>query len=269
MTALGVVEHLKNLAADPQNRATIVKDQGCLAGLVLFLDNEDVKVVVTALEALKFLSEFQPNRSKMREEIGMVISLKTIMHKEGYNAKARQMAKEIYQNIIPPVNTASSKRSSGTSQSFFLGNLNKRAKVVTLQIKGLANQITRKLCEEELLKVKGVISFTFVMTKSRCIIRCKVELSPEMLCDAINNTKLLSAQQVVRNERGEEVMLSFGAAPASSCGRGNSSALPDYLPEEDDNVVISDKAIAVVGGNDKENGWFSSVSSFFSKTLYW
>lgn len=66
-------------------------------------------------------------------------------------------------------------------------------------------QITRKLCEEELLKVKGVISFTFVMTKSRCIIRCKVELSPEMLCDAINNTKLLSAQQVVRNERGEEV----------------------------------------------------------------
>lgn len=66
-------------------------------------------------------------------------------------------------------------------------------------------QITRKLCEEELLKIKGVISFTFVMNKSRCIIRCKVELSPETLCDAINNTKVLSAQQVVKNERGEEV----------------------------------------------------------------
>lgn len=38
-----------------------------------------------------------------------------------------------------------------------------------------------------------------------------------------------------------QVMLSFGAAPASICGKGNSSALPDYLPEEDDNVVISDK----------------------------
>lgn len=83
MSALGVVEHLRNLAADPQNRATIVKvrnskctvvsdrsamfgfiilkiigflvlffiqDQGCLAGLVLFLDNEDVNVVITALE---------------------------------------------------------------------------------------------------------------------------------------------------------------------------------------------------------------------------
>ena len=36
-------------------------------------------------------------------------------------------------------------------------------------------------------------------------------------------------------------MLSFGAAPASSCSRGSNSSLPDYLPEEDDGVVISDK----------------------------
>ena len=62
------------------------------------------------LQALKFLSEFHPNRSKMREEIGMVISLKSIMNNEGYNAKARQIAKEVYQNIIPPVNVASSKK---------------------------------------------------------------------------------------------------------------------------------------------------------------
>lgn len=93
-----------------------------------------------------------------------------------------------------------------------------------------------------------------------------------------------------------KVMLSFGAAPASSCGKGNSSALPDYLPEDEDDVVVSDKvsrrcrklavlviitfnivssdfsfqAIAKVGGENKENGgWFSSVSSLLSKTLYW
>ena len=66
-------------------------------------------------------------------------------------------------------------------------------------------QVSRKLCEEKLLKTKGVISFTFVMHKSRCIVRCKVELEPETLCDNINNTKVLSAQQVVKNERGEEV----------------------------------------------------------------
>ena len=33
------------------------QDQGCLAGLVLFLDNEDVNVVVTALEVcISFIS---------------------------------------------------------------------------------------------------------------------------------------------------------------------------------------------------------------------
>ena len=37
-------------------------------------------------------------------------------------------------------------------------------------------------------------------------------------------------------------MLSFGSAPVSNCARGNSSKVPDYLPEEDDDVpVISDK----------------------------
>lgn len=81
---------------------------------------------------------------------------------------------------------------------FFQSDLDIQGVVIVLQI-------TRKLCEEELLKIKGVISFTFVMSKSRCIIRCKVELAPETLCDAINNTKVLSAQQVVKNERGEEV----------------------------------------------------------------
>lgn len=268
MTALGVVEHLRNLASDPHNRATIVKDEGCLAGLVLFLDNGDVNVVVTALEALKFLSEFQPNRFKMREEMGMIVSLKSIMNREDCNPKARQLAKEVYLNIMPTVSVPSGKRTSGPSQSFFLGNLNKRAKVVILQIKGLANQITRKLCEDELVKVKGVISFTFIMNKSRCLVRCKAELQPETLCEVINKTKVLSAQQVVKNERGEEVILSFGAAPASSCGKGNNASLPDYLPEEDD-VVISDKAIKKVGGDDKGNGWFSSVTTFFSKTLYW
>lgn len=32
------------------------------------------------------------------------------MNKEGFNAKARQIAKEVYQNIITPVNVASSKK---------------------------------------------------------------------------------------------------------------------------------------------------------------
>lgn len=77
--------------------------------MAILTDNK-ILLVGYFFQALKFLSEFQPNRSKMKEEIGMVISLKTIMHKEGYHSKARQLAKEVYQNIISTVKTPSSRR---------------------------------------------------------------------------------------------------------------------------------------------------------------
>ena len=67
--------------------------------------------------------------------------------------------------------------------------------------------MTRKICEEQLLKIKGVISFTFDLHKSRCTIRVKREITAGMLCDSIGKIKLLSAQQVVKNEKGDEVIM--------------------------------------------------------------
>ena len=44
-------------SVSPFNLLHYFQDQGCLAGLVLFLDNEDVNVVVTALEVcISFIS---------------------------------------------------------------------------------------------------------------------------------------------------------------------------------------------------------------------
>ena len=47
--ALAVVNQLKDLAADPMNRRAIVQDQGCLPGLILFLDHPNPQVVYAAL----------------------------------------------------------------------------------------------------------------------------------------------------------------------------------------------------------------------------
>ena len=78
------------------------------------------------------------------------------------------------------------------------------SKVITLQIRGL-HQATRKICEEQLLRVKGVISFTFNITKARCTVRVKTNVQAQKLCEAISETKIMSAQQIVKNESGEEV----------------------------------------------------------------
>lgn len=49
LDALAVVNQLRDLAADPMNRRAIVQDQGCLPGLILFLDHTNPQVVYSAL----------------------------------------------------------------------------------------------------------------------------------------------------------------------------------------------------------------------------
>ena len=53
-------------------------------------------------QALKLLSEHIPNRAVMQNEMGMVISLKKIMNTEGYHYRAKQLAKEVHNSIVPP-----------------------------------------------------------------------------------------------------------------------------------------------------------------------
>lgn len=50
MDALSVVTQLRDLASEPQNREIIVKDQGCLPGLVLFLDHQSQDVLFATLQ---------------------------------------------------------------------------------------------------------------------------------------------------------------------------------------------------------------------------
>ncbi|KAL8182071.1 UNVERIFIED_CONTAM: Armadillo repeat-containing protein 1 [Gekko kuhli] len=77
--ALAVVNQLRDLAADPLNRRAIVQDQGCLPGLILFLDHPNPPVVHSALLALRYLAECRANREKMKSELGMMLSLQTVI----------------------------------------------------------------------------------------------------------------------------------------------------------------------------------------------
>jgi armadillo repeat-containing protein 1 len=66
MSAKAIVTKLRTLAADPANRPYIVKgDQGCLPGLVVFLEDTDQDVVFLALEVIYFLSLETTNRELM------------------------------------------------------------------------------------------------------------------------------------------------------------------------------------------------------------
>ncbi|KAK7825084.1 hypothetical protein U0070_014841 [Myodes glareolus] len=80
--ALSVVNQLRDLAADPLNRRAIVQDQGCLPGLILFMDHPNPPVVHSALLALRYLAECRANREKMKGELGMMLSLQNVIQND-------------------------------------------------------------------------------------------------------------------------------------------------------------------------------------------
>uniref|UniRef100_A0A8C4SL78 Armadillo repeat-containing protein 1 n=1 Tax=Erpetoichthys calabaricus TaxID=27687 RepID=A0A8C4SL78_ERPCA len=272
MDALTVVTQLRDLASKPHNQESILQDKACLSGLVLFLDHQDFQVVYCALQALRYLAEFHSSREQMKNELGMMVSLEKLTEQTDTIEEIPLLAKEVYNILNSP--TAESLRTPEPpkrkmKQHFFINSSNKKAKSITLHIQGLDDKNHRGLCEEALLKVKGVISFTFQMALKRCTVRIRSDLPTECLGEAIAATKVLKAHQVVKNETGEEVYVPFG--PAHAIIEEN-SFLPDYLPEEESPEKEVTTALARTGAKQEGaggGGWLNAATNFLTKTFYW
>ncbi|XP_078478280.1 LOW QUALITY PROTEIN: armadillo repeat-containing protein 1-like [Lampetra planeri] len=269
--ALAVVNQLRDLAADPMNRRAIVQDQGCLPGLILFLDHPNPQVVYSALLAIRYLAECRANREKLKEELGMMLSLQNVMQKSTNPGETKLLASEIYELLQassgedsqPAEETAARRRKA----QFFLGSSNKRAKTVVLHIDGLDDSSRRGLCEEALLKIRGVISFTFQMAVKRCIVRIRSDLKAEALASAIASTEVMTAQQVVKGENGDEVLIPF--SEDGSVDVEQNVDLPDYLPEDESPSQEPDKAVSRVGSSQDGASWLGTAANFLSRSFYW
>ncbi|XP_037305271.1 armadillo repeat containing 1, like [Pungitius pungitius] len=267
MDALSVVSQLRDLASEPQNREVIVQDQGCLPGLVLFLDHQNPDVLLATLQTLRYLAELTPNISTMANELGMMVSLENLIGRDGLSVDITSLAKELFDILSAPVPRIPERQIRKKTQ-FFINSAQKKAKSVTLHIHGLDSTDQRGLCEEALLKVKGVISFTFQMASKRCTVRIRSDLPTESLASAIAATKVLSAQQVVKNEAGVEVFIPLNPSEVEV---QQNLALPDYLPEEEESPEREvDRAISrTTAKADSSGSWLGSAASFLTKTFYW
>ncbi|KAJ1192281.1 hypothetical protein NDU88_001592 [Pleurodeles waltl] len=269
--ALAVVNQLRDLASDPLNRRAIVQDQGCLPGLILFLDHPNPQVVYSALLALRYLAECRSNREKMKSELGMMLSLQNVIQKSTSPGDTKFLANEVFELLqssnSSDYDNASEINSRRRKAQFFLGTTNKRAKTVVLHIDGLDDTSRRSLCEDALLKIKGVISFTFQMAIQRCVVRIRSDLKAEALATAIASTKVMKAQQVVKGDSGEEMLVPFQDTPVEV---EQNTDLPDYLPEDESPSKEQDKAVSRVGSHMEGGGtWFSTAANFLSRSFYW
>ncbi|XP_061609324.1 armadillo repeat containing 1, like [Phyllopteryx taeniolatus] len=268
MDALSVVSQLRDLASEPQNREAIVQDQGCLPGLVLFLDHRSPEVLLATLQTIRYLAELSPNIPTMKNELGMMVSLENLVARDELSVDVTSLAKEVYGILSAPPRPVHRTTERRQKSQFFLNSSNKKAKCVTLHIQGLDSVHQRGLCEEALLKVRGVISFTFQMASKRCTVRIRSDLPTESLASAIAATKVLSAQQVVKNEAGDEVFIPLSALGGAA---QRETALPDYLPEEEERPEKEvDCAVSRTAGKDDPSGsWLNVAAGFLNRTFYW
>ncbi|OCT80292.1 armadillo repeat-containing protein 1 [Xenopus laevis] len=268
MDAVSVVAHLRDLASDPQNRTSIVRDKSCLAGLILFLSHQDDCVVESALKAFLYLCEEPAHCEIIRNELGLMESLENLKNRYDVDDEVKQLGRSIQLLLSPTVHMQTPETNSKKNKpSFFATSCNKRAKTVTLYIHGLHDVEKKHLCEEALLKVKGVISFTFQIAIQRCTVRVKPDLATDCLASAIAETRVLRAQQVIRNESGNEMYVPLHEMNVTV---EKNSYLPDYLPEEVSPQKELDKAVIPTGSkSDSQGSWINSAANFLSKTFFW
>uniref|UniRef100_A0A8C7Z6Z1 Armadillo repeat-containing protein 1 n=1 Tax=Oryzias sinensis TaxID=183150 RepID=A0A8C7Z6Z1_9TELE len=275
--ALSVVCQLRDLASEPQNREAIVQDQGCLPGLVLFLDHQDAEVLFATLQTLRYLAELTPNIPTMKNELGMMVSLENLYGRDDLSVDITALAKEVYIILSQPANPAprTPERQRRKKPQFFINSSSKKAKSVTLHIQGLDSTVRLEAFRDS-FTFRGISDlmllhlFLFSSTSEACVKRlCSRDVrSAFNLATAIAATKVLSAQQVVKNETGEEVYIPLNPAGTEV---PQNSALPDYLPEEEESPEREvDRAISRTAAKEDSSGsWLNAAASFLSKSFYW
>eukprot|EP00127_Corallochytrium_limacisporum_P002050 Clim_evm38s99 gene=Clim_evmTU38s99 len=293
MNVQGIVSSLRDLAKQPNNRSAIVRDKASLGGLILFLDSSEVEVVRTALEALRYLTEEQEGRTAIQGEAGLLDNLQKLQNRlpdpeilneaqelekrlspqkaSSNNEKREKLLAQAKANAAVG-SSAGSQTGKRQQQSFFTGASVKKARTVTLYVEGMNTSELRGIVEERLLTVRGVISFTFDISRERVVVRVTHAVKVEQICKAVNDKQDVHAQQVVKNDNGEEVLVDPCPVVADA------EADDGYIDEDDyDGVAANDSSwgtgwLVRKGDKNKKDdggGVIGAAASWLTKKFYW
>ncbi|KAL8612702.1 hypothetical protein ACOMHN_025353 [Nucella lapillus] len=284
MVSTDAISAMKTMAADPKKRTVLINDSTCMGGLVLVLSNPEASVVTLTLETLLLLSEEKESRPIIAAHIGMLDQLEALLHRSQCGENIQTLADQLYglltEDCPTPLRDSSNTKVSRASGHMKGKGSSKSTKSVVLQVRGICDQADRDLCIRLLLRVKGVVSVTFDTAKKQCLLRAKADIKPETLVRAIAKSMTMTAQQVIRNENGDESLVSFNTSgshftEAKSQGKENEGSLPPYLSDDEDEKhqqQQDEEKNAVSRGGTSESTtskWFSAAASFLTSSFYW
>jgi len=163
----------------------------------MFLANNDVSIVVIALEALEFMSLYKGHKSVMAKEEGLAPALRRLMLHSDTTVKKLSMA--VYSNIQEDMSTgvrsataaAKSTAASTANDSHVVGSVltepvslkASTARTYHVYIKELADEALKPQIEATVLSIKGVLSFLIDVYARKAVIRTTT--SAEALTNAL------------------------------------------------------------------------------------
>ncbi|CAL4119030.1 unnamed protein product [Meganyctiphanes norvegica] len=157
--------------------------------------------------------------------------------------------------------------SQGNEISDSIGRKFPNYKSITLYIQGMVTTDHRELVENELVKVRGLVSIVFDLVHSRVTCRVRQEIPIEKLASAISRTDSLKAQLVTRGDNGEEIISLIGGGNASTPSLVDD--LPEYLPEEEPQEKSSSAIALSAAFRETATNLLFTATDLLQKSFYW
>lgn len=158
-----VALQLRTLASDPDNQTYIVREKGCMKGLMGFLDSPNDEVKIISLQALKFLSSHPSNKELLAKDTTLLGKL--INFSDDDNEHINTISNDILENLEDYINGSSTKKAAPQAEA-----VPKKAPVssfkprylygIPLQVEGLISKASCDRVEKQLLGTQGVVSIT-------------------------------------------------------------------------------------------------------------
>eukprot|EP00948_MAST-09A_sp_MAST-9A-sp1_P000105 g105.t1 len=99
-----IVKRLMELAADPASRSFIVKDGGCLKGLVAYLKHKNLEVHTIAAQTIYLLATSKENHATLCETEGLLANLLYLKKKKTKSPKAAQICQQTLATLQSHIN---------------------------------------------------------------------------------------------------------------------------------------------------------------------
>jgi len=116
-----VIQQMRSLVSEPENRGHIVKDQSCINMLKLSLEEKDEEILSNALEILFFITLPKENRPIIASQPEMMKKVKTLMTDFQSSPQCRKQSSRIWENLqdeIEESNQTSSANNLTSTNSF-------------------------------------------------------------------------------------------------------------------------------------------------------